>query len=271
PLGKPMHCPPGQFPAQFDLLFRNNGDGTFTDVSRAAGFEVPAGLGLGLAIADFDEDGQLDVFVANDAAPNFLFRNKGGLSFEDVGATAGVAYDGTGRATASMGVVAEDLDGNGRIDIFHTNFLNEPNTLHANLGGGLFDDATARAGLDAPSRPMTGFGTAALDVDNDGRLDLFVANGHVDDRPWARHPMAQRPHLYRSQAPGRFALAPETVAPYFARNVVGRGVAAGDLDNDGRVDLVIVHRDAPAVLLHNVTEGGRWLGLKLRGATTKLP
>ena len=127
--GKPIHCPPGQFPPQPDLLFRNNGDGTFTDVSSEAGLDLPGGDGLGLAIADLDDDGKLDLFVANDAAPNFLFRNLGGLRFEEVGTTAGVAYDGSGRATASMGVVAEDLDGDGRIDLFHTNFINEPSTL----------------------------------------------------------------------------------------------------------------------------------------------
>jgi tetratricopeptide (TPR) repeat protein len=271
PLGKAMHCPPGHFPAEFDHLFRNNGDGTFSDVSREAGFEVPGGLGLGLAIADLDGDGKLDVFVANDAAPNFLFRNLGGLKFEEVGVTAGLAYDGTGRATASMGVVAEDLDGDRRIDVFHTNFLNEPNTLHRNLGGGLFTDTTLAAGLDAPSRPMTGFGTAALDTDNDGQLDLFVANGHVDDRPWAGHPMAQLPQLYKGLGNGRYKVADSSTAPYFARWVVGRGVAAGDLDNDGRVDLVVVHRDAPAALLHNVSESGHWLSLRLRGKGAKTP
>jgi tetratricopeptide (TPR) repeat protein len=264
--GKPIHCPPGQFNPQPDLLFRNNGDGTFTDVSKDAGLDVPGGDGLGLAIADLDDDGRLDLFVANDAAPNFLFRNRGGLRFEEVGTSAGVAYDRTGRATASMGVVAEDLDGDGQIDLFHTNFINEGSTLLHNLGGGQFLDATVNAGLAAPSRPVTGFGTAALDVDNDGLLDLFAANGHVDDRPWIAHPMAQLQHLYRARAPGRYEPAGPGAAPYFTRPAVGRGAAAGDLDNDGRVDLVVIHRDQPLALLRNVTPGGHWVGLRLIGS-----
>jgi enediyne biosynthesis protein E4 len=164
-----------------------------------------------------------------------------------------------------MGVVAEDLDGDSRIDVFHVNFLNEANTLARNLGGGLFADVVASSGLDATGRTTTGFGAVALDIENDGRLDLFVANGHVDDRPWADHPMAQRPTLYRSKAPGRFELVPASASPYLGRKVVGRGAAAGDLDNDGRVDVVVVHRDAPAAVLRNVTEGGHWLGLRLVG------
>src|SRR5262249_9215142 len=136
--GRPIHCSPGQYPAQPDHLFRNNGDGTFTDVSREAGIEAPNGRGLGLAIADLDDDGRLDLFVANDGTPNFLFRNLGGLRFEEVARTAGAAYNGMGQSTASMGVVAEDLNGDGRIDLFHTNFINQTNTLRWNLGGGLF-------------------------------------------------------------------------------------------------------------------------------------
>jgi tetratricopeptide (TPR) repeat protein len=263
--GQPIHCPPGQFAPQPDLLFRNNGNGTFTDVSKEAGLDVPGGAGLGLAIADLDDDGRLDLFVANDAAPNFLFRNLGGLRFEEVGTTAGVAYDAGGRATASMGVVAEDLDRDGRIDLFHTNFINEGSTLLHNLGGGQFLDETARSGLGAPSRPVTGFGAVAFDADNDGLLDLFAANGHVDDRPWINHPMAQLPHFYRATSAGRFVLAIPPGSPYFGRPAVGRGAAAGDLDNDGRVDLVVVHRDQPVVLLRNTTVGGHWFGLRLVG------
>ncbi len=189
--GRPIHCTPGYYEAEADLLYRNNGDGTFSEVSEAAGFEAPNGRGLGLAIADFDADGKLDIFVANDATPNFLFRNLGGLRFAEIGTEAGVATNGSGRATASMGVVADDLDGDGRLDLFVTNLVNESSTFYRNLGGGFFLDSTLGAGLAAASRPKTGFGNAALDADNDGFLDLFVTNGHVDHRPWANSPMAQ--------------------------------------------------------------------------------
>ena len=268
PTGHAIHCPPSQFPAESDHLFRNNGDGTFTDVAREAGFDLPKGPGLGLAIADLDGDRRLDVFVANDATPNFLFRNLGGLKFAEVGVASGVAYDRSGHATASMGVVAADLDGDGRIDLFHTNFLDEGSTFLHNLGGGLFVDATAASGLDAPSRPLTGFGAVAFDADNDGRIDLFTANGHVDDRPWLNQPMAQFPQFFRSKTDGAFTLA-TGVGPYFERPHVGRGVAAGDFDNDGRVDLVVIHRDEPAALLHNTTAAsGHWLGVRLVGGAS---
>jgi enediyne biosynthesis protein E4 len=242
--------------------------GTFSDVSREAGIEVPDGRGLGLAIADLDGDGWLDLFVANDGTANFLFRNRGGLRFEEVGLTSGVAFDAMGQPTASMGVIAEDLNGYGRIDLFHTNFINQSSTLRWNTGGCLFTNGTLAANLAAPSRSTTGFGTAALDVDNDGILELFVANGHTDDQPWFNTPMAQPAQLFLGRDQGRFELASPETSPYFARPSVGRGVAAGDLDNDGRVDLVVVHRDASAALLRNVTRGGHWLGLRLRGTRT---
>jgi tetratricopeptide (TPR) repeat protein len=261
--GRLIHCQPERFPGQPDHLFRNNGDGTFTDVSHAAGVDLADGKGLGLAIADLDGDGRLDLFVANDGTPNFLFRNLGGLRFEEVGLTAGVAYDGAGLPTASMGVVAEDLNGDGRLDLFHTNFVNQSSTLRWNLGGGRFADGTLAANLAAPSRAKTGFGTVALDVDNDGILDLFVANGHTDEQPWFNCPMAQTPQLFLGDGQGRFALARAEASPYLSSMVVGRGVAAGDLDNDGRVDLVVVHRDGPVAVLRNSTAGGHWLGLRL--------
>ncbi|WZO95934.1 FG-GAP-like repeat-containing protein [Isosphaeraceae bacterium EP7] len=264
--GLPIHCSPQRYRAEPDQLFRNNGDGTFSDVSREAGLEVPDGRGLGLAIADLDGDGRLDLFVANDTSPNFLFLNKGGLRFEEQGMASGVAFDGAGRATASMGVVADDLNGDGLIDLFHTNLINEGSILRSNLGGGQFMDATLSAGLSAPSRPKTGFAAAALDADNDGRLDLFVANGHIDDRPKIQTPMAQTPQLFLGRDGGRFEVMDPAGDRYFSRPVVGRGAAAGDLDNDGRVDLVVVHRDEPAAVLHNRTPGGHWLGVRLVGA-----
>ena len=156
--GRAIHCAPTRYPAQDDLLYRNNGDGTFSEISRTAGFVAPDGRGLGLAIADLDDDGKLDIFVANDASPNFLFHNRGGLRFEEIGVAAGVATNGSGRATASMGVVADDFDGDGRIDLFFTNLVNESSTLFRNLGGMLFVDATLGCGLDAPAgrRPVLG-------------------------------------------------------------------------------------------------------------------
>ncbi|MGE3819268.1 MAG: FG-GAP-like repeat-containing protein [Isosphaeraceae bacterium] len=265
--GQRIHCPPGKFPAWADHLFRNDGDGTFTDVAREAGLDAPDGRGLGLAIADLDDDGKLDLYVANDASPDFLYRNLGGLRFEEVGASSGASSNGDGLSTASMGVVAEDLDDDGRLDLFHTNFRNEANTLLRNLGAGQFVDATAAAGLDAPSRPFTGFGAAAFDADADGRIDLFVTNGHVDDQPRIGQPMAQPPQFYRGTPGGRFQVV-EASPPggYFARRFVGRGAAAGDLDDDGKVDLVVVHRDGPAALLRNVTPGvGHWLSVRLIG------
>ena len=266
PTGRRIHCTPGYYRSQFNHLFRNNGNGTFTDIAQEAGLRVTAAPGLGLTIADFDGDGHLDIFVANDAVPNTLFRNLGNLRFEEIGVVAGLAYDGKGHATASMGVVAEDLDGDGLLDIFHTNLVNEGSTLARNLGKGRFVDVTEHMGLLAPSRSVTGFGTAALDVDNDGRLDLFSANGHVDDMPWQNRPIAELPHFYRSVAPGRFEMAnASATGAYFTRPIVGRGAAVGDLDNDGRLDLVVVHRDAPVALLRNVSKAGHALGLRLRG------
>ncbi|CAN5865087.1 hypothetical protein BH23PLA1_BH23PLA1_24100 [soil metagenome] len=268
--GRPIHCPPGMFTIQHDHLFRNNGDGTFTDITAEASLEPSegAGPGLGLAIADFDGDGRLDIYVANDAAPDFLYRNLGGLRFEEVGRLSGLAYSGDGIATASMGVVAEDLDGDRLIDLFHTNFLNEPNTLHRNHGGGLFHDVTVVAGLDAPSRPVTGWGAVALDAANDGVLDLFYANGHVDHQPWIERPMAQPHQLLLGRGEGRFTPATDSSGAYFSGSYVGRGVASGDLDNDGRVDLVVVHRDAPAALLRNTSRAGHWLSVRLQGETS---
>ncbi|WP_165233463.1 FG-GAP-like repeat-containing protein [Aquisphaera insulae] len=264
--GRRMHCAPTRFSAQADLLYRNDGNGTFTDVSRESGFERPNGRGLGLAIADFDDDGKLDVFIANDSSANFLYRNLGGLRFEEIGFVSGVATKGSGQVTANMGVAAEDLDQDGKIDLFVTNLVNESSTLFRNLGQLLFVDATLGAGLEAPSRSKTGFGNAALDANNDGILDLFVANGDIDDRPWANNPMAQTPLFFVGRPAGHFGLVrPSARFPYLGRQWVGRGVAAGDLNNDGRVDLVVVHRDATAAILMNETPGGHWLGVKLKG------
>lgn len=266
--GRLIHCSPGRFEAQPDKLWENLGNGKFRDVSESSGIAATSkGRGLGMAVIDLDDDGRLDVFVANDASPNFFFRNEGKLQFREMADEAGLAVDGSGRATASMGVVADDLDADGRVDIFHTNFLNEPNTFRKNLGGGLFQDTTMAMGLSASGLSKTGFGAIAADADHDGSLDLFVANGHLDDQPWIGVAMAQKPLFYRGNGARGFTLLPESAFPYLSKPVVGRGMAAGDFDDDGLVDLVIVHRDEPVSVLRNVSKKtGRWIGFDIRTA-----
>ncbi|MFM7316099.1 MAG: FG-GAP-like repeat-containing protein [bacterium] len=265
-LNKPIHCSPGKFPAQSDILWENLGNGTFRDISVESGIAAAAnGRGLGLAVADLDSDGRLDLFVANDASPNFYFHNEGGLKFKEMAAEAGLAVDGSGKATASMGVVANDLDEDGLIDLFHTNFLNEPNTFRKNLGNGLFIDSTFAMGLSASSLSRTGFGAVSFDADLDGHADLFVANGHLDNQPHIQTMMAQKPLFYRGQGKKGFQLIPENAMPYTGRSVVGRGMASGDFNNDGMVDLVVVHRDEPVALLKNSSvRQGNWLGIALK-------
>ncbi len=262
--GAPIHCSPSEYPAQQDLLFRNNGNGTFTEVGETSGIHAPSGRGLGLALADFNDDNQIDIYVANDASADFLFLNLGGLQFQESALMSGLALDGSGKATASMGVVADDLNGNGLIDLLHTNFLNEPNTLHQNLGNGQFLDSSTSAGLGSSSLSVTGFGAAGADFDLDGDLDLFVTNGHVDHQPDVNSPMAQPPQLFQALGGGRFTPLSRRSFPYLTRELVGRGLAAGDLNHDGRVDLVVIHRNRPVSILMNRTEGGHWLGLNLR-------
>jgi tetratricopeptide (TPR) repeat protein len=265
--GRPIHCSPGRFEAQPDKLWENLGDGVFRDISEASGIAAAQrGRGLGLAILDLDDDGQLDLFVANDASPNFFFRNEGKLKFQESAEEAGLAVDGSGRATASMGVVAQDLDGDGLADIFHTNFLNESNTFRRNLGGGLFQDTTLAMGLSASSLSRTGFGAIPADADLDGRIDLFMTNGHLDSQPWIGVSLAQKPLFYRGNGPKGFSLLPESAFEYLSKPVVGRGMAAGDFDDDGLVDLVVVHRDSPVSLLRNISKNaGRWIGFDVKG------
>lgn len=265
-LTKPIHCSPSKFQAQPDRLWENLGNGKFRDVSIESGItSAENGRGLGLAVADLDQDGRLDLFVANDASPNFYFHNEGGLKFKEMAHEAGLAVDGSGRATASMGVVAADLDDDGLIDIFHTNFINEPNTFRKNLGNGLFMDATLGANLSASSLAKTGFGATSFDANLDGRPDLFITNGHLDDQPWIQTPMAQTPLFYQGLGRGKFQLMKGETLPYLNRPTVGRGMAACDINNDGLVDLVIVERDKPATILMNRSKHKQsWAGLELK-------
>jgi enediyne biosynthesis protein E4 len=264
PDGRRDFCGPEEFPAQPDRLYRNNGDGTFTDVSKSSGIDKPGGRGLGVIVADLVGDARLDIFVANDGTPCWLFENRGNLHFEEVGLAAGVALDGRGEALAGMGVALGDLDDDGRPDLVVSNFLGRSTVAFRSLGDGMFVDASDDLGLSAATRPVLGFGVALADFDSDGRLDLLQANGHVLDRARLGQPFAMKPTLLRNVG-GRLIDAAASAGPWFARPILARGLAVGDLDNDGRLDAVVIALGAPAALLRNVTPGGHSLTLELVG------
>jgi hypothetical protein len=224
--------------------------------------------GLGAIWLDYDDDGDPDLYVSNDSTRNFLFRNEGDGTFTEVGVVSGVAYNEQGRTQAGMGVAAGDLDGDARLDLVVTNLDFETNTFYRNLGGGLFEDTTAISGLAGPSVTKVGFGVVSFDADNDGDLDLFVANGHILDNIAEQNPslsFAQADQLFENDGRGRFAEVPAPAAgPWFAGAAVSRGAAAGDFDNDGDLDLLVTVCDGPARLLENLAgEGRSWVGLRL--------
>jgi predicted Zn-dependent protease len=258
-------CDPRRIRSLPDHVFRNEG-GRFVDVTAGSGIVDRDGRGLGVLAADLDEDGRIDLFVANDSTANFLFRNRGGFRFEEVGHEAGVAANSGGGYQAGMGVACGDLDGDGRLDLAVTNFYGESTTLFHNLGQGLFADHTAAAALAAPSRYRLGFGVALFDANNDGWLDLMTANGHISDvRPL--FPYAMTPQLFLGGPAGMLADVTARAGPPFQRLYVGRGLAVGDLDNDGRLDALMVAQNEPLVDFQNQTrEGpGHFIAFRLEG------
>ncbi|HVK12633.1 MAG TPA: CRTAC1 family protein [Gemmataceae bacterium] len=263
-------CPPQRFNALPHRLYRNRGDGTFADATATAPLRKD-GKGLGALILDLTGDGKPDVYVANDAGNNFLYRNLGGMQFDEIGMDAGVAVDDNAMYNGSMGVDAADFDGTGRPSLWVTNFQGEFHALYRGVEPGRFRHASQAAGIGRLGQSYVGFGTAFVDYDLDGWEDLVIANGHV-----LRHPVgsttAQRPVLAQNEEhSGRrqFREVPGFGGPYFRDKHVGRGLAVGDLDNDGRPDLVISHQNAPVVLLRNVSEttgkGNHWAGFSLAG------
>jgi hypothetical protein len=265
------YCSPKELQPVRHVLYRNRGNGTFEDVTSAAGIARSDGHGFGVAAADLDGDGRIDLYVANDQDPNFVFLNRGDGTFRDGTEDSGAGLNIDGRTSAGMGVDAEDVDGDGRPEIFVTNFQEEYNTLFKNLGQGTFLDVTANLGLAVDSLPWIGWGCALADLDSDGWPDIVVANGHIDDnaqvfgQPAA---YAEPAELYHNLAGKRFRLANRGAGPYFASAHVGHGLAVGDLDNDGDLDLVISHKDGPPAILRNDTPGGRWIRLKLIGTVS---
>lgn len=262
PDGKRDYCGPEDFAAQGGRLYRNNGDGTFSDVSREAGIRKD-GRGLGVLIAELTGDGRPDIYVTNDGTACHLYENRGGLRFAEVGEERGVAFDGRGNPLAGMGVGLADLDGDGRSDLVVSNLHGRGTVAFGGLDGGHYRDVSAVVRLTAATRAVTGFGLGMVDLDGDGWVDLFQANGHVLDRERLGVPFAMRPNLLRNEG-GR--LVDVGKGARFERSALGRGVAVGDLDEDGRPDLVVSAIDGRAAVLGNETEGGRWLGIELIGA-----
>ena len=263
------YCGPTAYEPEPDRLFRNRGDGTFEDATGSAGLTEGYGNALGSLAADLDMDGWPDIYVANDATENNLWLNQHDGRFVDDGLLRGFALNGAGQREGSMGIDAGDVDGDGDEDLFVTNLVTETNTLYINQGDGTFVDGTVVARLASVSLPLTGFGTGLFDADGDGQLDLVVVNGAVridraQEQLGSLLPLAEPNQLFLSAGDGSFVEASERASESFRRPDVGRAAAFGDVDDDGRVDILTTSNDGPAHLLLGAgTRGGHWCGLRL--------
>ena len=265
--GVHIYCGPHEYPGIRDTLYRNNGDGTFTDVTTRAGVHND-GKGLGVLFTDYNNDSYPDIFVANDAVADFLYRNNKDGTFTDIAVSAGIAYNSEGRATASMGIASGDYDNDGVSDIFITNFSLEVNSLFRNNGDGFYTMTTFEAGLADLSFLRLGFGTQFFDADNNGTLDLFVANGHVWDNVSQITPSLsykQRCQIFANTGIGQFRDLSETAGPFFKRAIVGRGVAVRDYNNDGAIDILVTSCGEAPVLLRNDSQTRNWVKIRLVG------
>ena len=269
--GLPDYCPPERYRAAPDRLYRNRGDGTFADVTVDRGLAGAFGPALGVATADFDGDGWIDVFVANDQQENQLWLNQGGERFEDVGLMSGTALGASGALKADMGVDAGDFDNDGDEDLFMTDLTTQGSTFYVNDGSAGFEEQSARAGIRVASLPYTGFGAGWFDYDNDGWLDLLAVNGLVTQNldalgPDNPFPLQQPNQLLRNLGDGTFEDVTSQAGPALELSEVSRGAAFGDVDNDGDTDVVVANAEGPVRLLVNEMGQDRpWLGLRLVG------
>ena len=268
--GLKVMCGPRGLKGEPDHLFHNNGDGTFTEVSTKAGVaDANNYYGLTAVFVDVNNDGKVDLAVANDSTPNYLYINKGNGTFEDASYASGYALNENGRETASMGIAVGDYLNSGWLALYNTVFSDDYNPLYRNDGDGNFSDVSYQAGIAEPTIPFLGWGTGFLDFDNDGWKDIFVANGHVypgvDQSDWGTT-FAERPLLFRNLRNGKFEVVPPVKGTSLASTLTARGAAFGDLFNDGKIDVVINQLDNSPALLRNVNaDQNHWVGLKLVG------
>ena len=263
------YCHPNYYRPTHNTLYRNNGDGTFTDVSEEAGISQLSGKGMSVTFADYDGDGFMDAFVANDTTRNFLFHNLGGKRFEEVGEAAGVAYGASGAALSGMGADFRDVNNDGLPDIWHTSVEFETFPLYANHAHGDFTDLTVSSGIGRSTSQMSGWGNGMFDFDNDGWKDLFVARSNVLDNISALVAERRYPEpnsIFRNLGSGKFVDVSAMAGPDFQKEAAHRGAAFGDLDNDGRIDAVVSVLGGAVKLFHNASIGGQhWILLNLVG------
>ncbi len=269
--GVPVICGPGGLKPSFGHLYHNEGGGLFRDATRESGLRTEAaGYGLGVVWSDLDLDGDLDLYVANDSTPNYLYRNDGAGRFTEIGAIAGAAYNEEGRVQAGMGVDSGDYDNDGLPDLVVSNFSHDYTTLRHNEGGLFFLDVSMGAGIGSATLPTLGWGVGFLDYDNDGLKDLFLANGHVFpdiDRRGLGTTWRQRNQLFHNEGNGRFREVTDQAGPGLREAHSARGAAFGDLDDDGDIDVVVNNIDEPPSLLRNDGGNGRnWIGFRLVGS-----